>query len=209
MIYYLAIAAVGFIGYKRWESELNTLFIRGVFEITKCYHKLNDYFGNDTVIEVKPKSESIEKDLIEIDFKSHKQKILNTCISEKDFLEKLKTKIMILNINDNNKILQSNNYEDIVNLKNIDLLKDKLFLQIIIENGDKEIEIQNKIKNYMIVENEILGDVFLKWFMMRFYNEKLNDDYKVNIMDNNIHLFTLKKDSYIKIKDKTYEIINK
>ena len=208
MIYYLAIAAVGFIGYKRWEKELNILFIRGVFKVTKYYHTLNDYFGNDTVIVTKPKNEEIKKELIEIDFTST-QKTLDTCISKKDFLEKLKTKIMILNINDNNKILQSNNYEDIVNLRRIDLLKDKLFLQIIITNGDKEIEIQNKIKNYMVVDNEILSDVFLKWFMMQFYNETLNDEYIVNIMDHNVNLFLLTKDSYLKIKEKTYEIINK
>lgn len=207
MIYYLAIAAVGYIGYKKWEKEVNIIFIKSVFEMTKYYHGLRDYFGYDDTVVIQVDNKEYKRELIEIN--NGNFEIIDLPISKNVFQEKITTKTLILNINDNHKILQNNNYDDIINLKKINILKDKLFLQIIVENGENEIDILNKIKTYLVDGNIILGENFLKWFMNYHYNIELNDNYKVNIMDHSVNLITLEKDSQIKIGENEYIIINK
>lgn len=207
MIYYLAIAAVGYISYKKWEKEVNTIFIKGVFEMTKYYHELRDYLGYDDTVVIQVDNKEYKRELIEIN--NGNFEIIDLPISENVFQEKIATKILILNINDNHKILQNNNYDDIINLKKINVLKDKLFLQIIVENGTNEIDILNKIKTFLVDGNIILSETFLKWFMKYHYNTELNDNYKINIMDHNVNLITLEKDSQIKIGENKYIIINK
>ena len=207
MIYYLAIAAVGYVGYKKWEKEVNTIFIKSVFEMTKYYHELRDYFGYDDAVVIQVDNKESKRELIEIN--NGNFEIIDLPISENVFQEKIATKTLILNINDNHKILQNNNYDDIINLKKINVLKDKLFLQIIVENGENEIDILNKIKSFLVDGNMILSETFLKWFLNYHYNTELNDNYKVNIMDHNVNLITLEKDSQIKIGENKYIIINK
>lgn len=207
MIYYLAIAAIGYVSYKKWENEMNLIFIKSVFEITKLYHKMNDYFVDESIVNEKEDIEEIKKNLFEI--KDNKNYELSLDIPKDKFISKLKESIIVLSINDNMKLLKEEDYEDINKLEKIDIIKDKIFLQIILSFNGKETEIQNKIKNYLVEKNILFEYDFLKWFMDYNYNIKIDKDYEISIMDNNINLFTIKKGQSIKIIDGFYEIINK
>lgn len=207
MIYYLAIAAIGYVSYKKWENEMNLIFIKGVFEITKLYHKMNDYFVDESIVNDKEDIEEIKKDLFEI--KDNKKYELSLDITKEKFISKLKESIIVLSINDNMKLLKEEDYEDINKLEKIDIIKDKIFLQIILSFNGKETEIQSKIKNYLVEKNILFEYDFLKWFMDYNYNIKIDENYEISIMDNNINLFTVKKGESIKIIEGFYEIINK
>jgi hypothetical protein len=208
MLYYLAIAAIGYISYKKWENEVNIVVIKGVFEATKLYHKLNDYFGNQTNLDVVEDDIVIKKELLEI--KEGKGYPITLNIGKEEFLNKIKDSILLLSINNKKKVLKDEDYHEINKLENINLIDNKLFLQIIITNEKDEKEIHESMKKYMVIGNEILEYNFLKWFMDFTYNVKLKDDYKITIMDNNIKLFTItKKQSISILDDSTYELINK
>ena len=207
MIYYLAIAAIGYIGYKKWNNEINHIFIKSVYEISKLYHIANDYFANDNVNDNKIVIEDIKKELIEI--KEDRQNILELDITKEEFLNKVKNRILILSINDNKKILKEEDYDKITSLEKINTLEKKIFLQIIVLNNNKETDIKDLIKGYMVEGNEILDYKFLKWFMGYLYNIELKEDYKVNIMDDDIKLFTITKNESIQLLSDSYEILNK
>lgn len=207
MIYYLAIAAIGYIGYKKWNSEINHILIKSVYELTKLYHKANDYFGKETVNDNEKVIEDIKKELIEI--KEDHENELELDITKEEFSNKLKNTILILSINGNKKILKEEDYDKINTLEKINRLEKKVFLQIIVLNNNKETDIKDLMKAYMVEGNEILDYKFLKWFMSYLYNIELKEDYKVNIMDDDIKLFTVTKNESIQLLSDSYEILNK
>jgi len=63
-------------------------------------------------------------------------------------------------------------------------------------------------KNTYFVNNIILSSVFIKRYL-EYQPERyvFDDKYIVNLMDNNINMFSLKYNEYILIKEKTYEVI--
>ena len=63
-------------------------------------------------------------------------------------------------------------------------------------------------KNTYFVNNIILSSVFIKRYLeYQSENYVFDDKYIVNLMDNNINMFSLKYNEYILIKEKTYEVI--
>ena len=115
--------------------------------------------------------------------------------------------MIILKINDKYKILKDTDYENITQINNIELEKEKLFLQITYNDIDnKEIEIHNKIQFFIVEGNEILGKKFLKWFMKENYNIEITDDYIIQIIDDNVNMFDIKNFISIKIKKNSYSL---
>jgi len=67
----------------------------------------------------------------------------------------------------------------------------------------------NICPNEYIVGNEILSITFIKRMMEYQYNAMVfHEDYVINIMDNNIQEFQLKKGQYVILHEDTYEIKN-
>ena len=83
------------------------------------------------------------------------------------------------------------------------------FLEIEYHDEYKKFNIHISDKNsslsFMIVNNTILTTDFIKWYMDKYYNYKINNNYKINIIDhdaNSIELnekesITLQKDAYV------------
>ena len=204
-MYYLAIALFGYLGYKTWEKEVNIIIMKGFYNATKLYHVINDYFITETIEDIKPEEKKIEKSLLEII--NNEQRIIDLKISKERFLEKIKKNMIILKINDKYKILKDTDYENITQINNIELEKEKLFLQITYNDIDnKEIEIHNKIQFFIVEGNEILGKKFLKWFMKENYNIEITDDYIIQIIDDNVNMFDIKNFISIKIKKNSYSL---
>jgi hypothetical protein len=204
MIYYLAIAVFGYLGYKTWEEELNVIIIHGFYNLTKTYHIVNDYLCVETIEDNKPEEKKIEKTLLEI--VNCKQNIYELPITEEE-LEKIKKNTLILKVNDNYKILKDTDYENINKIDEIKLEKDKLFLQVTYnDNNNNEVEIHNKIKFFAVEGNEILSKKFLLWFMKQYYNIDIQDDYRIGIIDNDVNMFDIKNFMSIKIKKNTYSL---
>ena len=92
------------------------------------YHIINDYFITETIEDIKPEEKKIEKSLLEII--NNEQRIIDLKISKEEFLEKIKKNMIFLKINEKYKILKDTDYENITQINNIELEKEKLFLQI-------------------------------------------------------------------------------
>ena len=73
------------------------------------------------------------------------------------------------------------------------------------KNFNIHISDKNSSLSFMIVNNTILTNNFVKWYMDKYYNYKINNNYKINIIDhdaNSIELnenesITLQKDAYV------------
>tara|TARA_B110000444_G_scaffold260490_1_gene307672 strand:+ start:5701 stop:6321 length:621 start_codon:yes stop_codon:yes gene_type:complete len=203
-MYYLAIAVFGYLGYKTCEKDVNIIIIKGFYNITKLYHVLNQYFITYTLEDNEPEEKKIEKTLLEII--NSDQNIIDIEIPKEIFLEKIKKNILILKVNDNYKILKDTDYENINKIDEIKKPKDKLFLQITYNDINNEVEIHNKMLFFVMEGNEILSKKFLLWFMKQYYNIDIRDDYRVQIIDNDINIFDIKDLSSIKIKKNTYSL---
>ena len=90
-------------------------------------------------------------------------------------------------------------------LNNINTIE-KPFIQVLLHNGDVDIDINEHLESFYINGNQILDFVFLKWYAYYYYNIKLNDNYTLDIIDSNVKMNTLKKYDSILIANNVYEI---
>ena len=116
--------------------------------------------------------------------------------------------------NKNNYVIMFN-YEDNTNIKNnmnIDLSKNKQlvqnpFMTICYLEPKTENKIEIKLpKKYLIENNEILSPCFVYRYLKyqpQYFEFSMN--YKLEIIDNNCNVFTLKPTEYIKITNNGYE----
>ena len=83
------------------------------------------------------------------------------------------------------------------------------FIQVEINVNNTTINISDKIKKFYLKDNIIFGKYFLKWFLKEFYNfDDFNyNDYKLNIIDNNINELKITNNRQIKLKPTSYEIV--
>ena len=68
------------------------------------------------------------------------------------------------------------------------------FIQIDLLQNEEEINIKDKLKCFYLKNNKILDREFLIWFVDRFLNKELHEEYSVNIIDNEVNMFQLKND---------------
>jgi len=48
--------------------------------------------------------------------------------------------------------------------------------------------------------------VFLKWYLDYFYNLELPDNYKLQIFDKNVNMFSINKENSIVLTEKAYKV---
>jgi len=82
------------------------------------------------------------------------------------------------------------------------------FLQVECVVGQEKHDIHEHISKYYITNNVVMDEVFMKYFMKQWYDVELNGDYELKIIDNNINLVTLEKESKILLGKDEYEIKN-
>jgi len=75
-------------------------------------------------------------------------------------------------------------------IENIQYL-DKPFIQVQLEQNDNTIDIKNELEQFFVSKNKILDKTFLTWFMYSFYGVRLEEQYKVNIIDDSVNMITL------------------
>ena len=75
-------------------------------------------------------------------------------------------------------------------IENIELV-DKPFIQVELEHNNKTIDIKEELEQFYVSKNKILDKTFLTWFMYSFYGLRLEEEYKVNIIDDSVNMITL------------------
>jgi len=205
MYYYLALAVMGYYGYNKYKTDVDTLIIGGTFQLVKIYHTIKDYCGVNTEEKNEKYKEKEEKEREYLYIKDGENQDMN----EKDSPKKEELDFIAIKDEDRIKIVSATT--PIFTVKNINIEKpNKIFLQVIYspEEGD-EIDINHNLKLFYVVENKILSYNFLKWFMNLYHNYKLeNKNYKIKIMDKNVRMFQLKSNEMIYLKEEdNYDII--
>ena len=82
------------------------------------------------------------------------------------------------------------------------------FLQVECIVGQEKYDIHEYISNYYVTNNIIMDEMFMKYFMKYWYDVEIDSDYQLKIIDKNISLVTLEKDSKILLDKDCYEIKN-
>ena len=83
-------------------------------------------------------------------------------------------------------------------------------MQVSFDDGIKKIDIHLELKPFFIDRSRILDNKFLIWFMNKYFNYDIVNDYQLNIIDNNVNMVCLNKTDYIVLRndlDNKYEII--
>jgi hypothetical protein len=95
------------------------------------------------------------------------------------------------------------------NIIDINTNNELLFLSVTLKhnNIDYTIDMKKPI-NYNIKTNNVLGNKFVKYYAKEYLNVKITDDYKIEIMDNNLNIIHLTKKNYINITDGSYTLEN-
>ena len=76
----------------------------------------------------------------------------------------------------------------------------KIFLQVQLEQFNTKTDIHEHLHKFYLNDNMLLDTIFLQWYLYKYYNIILSDDYKINIIDNNINIFNLSSNEYTIIK---------
>lgn len=118
-------------------------------------------------------------------------------------INKLPFKIYVKELNGKNSIYRIQNIDDFNKEKLPKSLKSP-FIQIEIELNDKKVQLDlDHLNEFFYNNNTILDKYFVKWFLLFYkYEVTYNDNYIINIIDDNVNCFTLSNSEYIIISDK-------
>ena len=79
------------------------------------------------------------------------------------------------------------------------------FLQVECIINKIKYDIHEHISKYYITNNVVMDEIFMKYFMKQWYDVELDEDYELKIIDKNINLVTLEKDSKILLGKDEYK----
>lgn len=84
------------------------------------------------------------------------------------------------------------------------------FLQVEFIMNNEKIDIHEHISKYYVEGNQLFDKNFLKYYMKLWYNVDIDDnDYKINIIDKDITLLSVEKDSWLELTDVGYNYMQK
>ena len=96
--------------------------------------------------------------------------------------------------------------ESIDDLFNYELkILPRQFLQVEMEDEENKSDIHEHISKYYVENNVIFDEIFLKYYMKKWYNMEISNNYKINIIDKDIKLLSLKNDTYLKLNETSYK----
>jgi len=89
----------------------------------------------------------------------------------------------------------------------VELFKEVPFVQVEYKFGEDEtLDIHSNLKGFYMNDNTILDKQFLEWFLARFYNRTLDDNYELHIFDKDVNLLKIGPEQFIELKDNTYTV---
>lgn len=165
---------------EKKEHEWNTLIIN-----EKTNRILNDKYTFDKLLICQAMKQTENEKIIYI----------SKMIDNKEYWKEIDVKYFL----DIPKTKQLEYLNDIVTIE-------KPFIQILLHNNDKSIDINEHLEKYYVNGNQILDITFLKWYLYYYYNIELDNNYKLDIIDSNIKMHQLKKYDSVLFTNNTYEI---
>ena len=99
-----------------------------------------------------------------------------------------------------------NETEDINTLEILPVKKP--FLQVELKYKDKSLDIHEHLNTFYVRDNHILDKIFLQWYVKYWFLLDLDDEYTINIIDQDVNMFTLNPTQSILLEDDKYLIIN-
>ena len=181
--------------YHRIKNKINK-FLSEKEKVDKEYNKLNDEKKQDLFLGYNLNDDTT--------YKSTNLKA--------DYLKEQDFDIMIIIQKDEEDKEYYKRINNKTELENYNFDKgNKIFIQVEIEQNNTRTSIQEHLEEFYLDNNKILDEDFLKWYLMYFYSMNFCDDYKLHIIDSDINIFTLEKNSYINLKktgnDLKYDIM--
>tara|TARA_B100001057_G_scaffold491198_1_gene580960 strand:- start:5567 stop:6340 length:774 start_codon:yes stop_codon:yes gene_type:complete len=176
-----------------------------------------DYLLNENKCEEK-KSKLIKKKFKYYSVKKNKSYSLSLkdehlLKDERENIDLLFLKIVLKNLDDKNDKKEKYYYRLNVNDVNTDLnlnerKTEKQFLQIELVDLETNVvtDIHHNLNSFYLIGNKILDEVFLKWYLDYFYNLELPDNYKLQIFDKNVNMFSINKENSIVLTEKAYKV---
>ena len=83
---------------------------------------------------------------------------------------------------------------------------DKQFIQVELEQNDKKFCIHEYLDSFYLVNNTLFTTAWLKWYLQRFFNEKLEDTYTIHIIDKDVNLFKINESQQVMLNSDGYEV---
>ena len=113
-------------------------------------------------------------------------------------LEMVLTKI---NNNEYYKIIDEN-----AQVKNLSFLPiEKQFIQVELEQNNNKKCIHTYLDKFYLTDNKLFTKAWLKWYLSKFFNETLEDDYSIHLIDKDVNLFKITNKEYILLTSQNYE----
>lgn len=84
----------------------------------------------------------------------------------------------------------------------------KPFLQVELKYKEKSLDIHEHLNAFYVRDNHILDKLFLQWYVKYWFLLDLDDEYTINIIDQDVNMFTLNPTQSILLEDDKYLIIN-
>lgn len=82
----------------------------------------------------------------------------------------------------------------------------KQFIQVELKYGGKSLDIHEHLQQFYLEDNHILDELFLKWYLKFWFFFDLPEEYTINIIDNDVNIFTLSQNQSIIFNDDNYII---
>mgnify|MGYP001363952924 CR=1 FL=1 len=91
------------------------------------------------------------------------------------------------------------------NIENIKTNYNFIAAEYVDENRTIDLDLNNN-RNFMLIGNTILDYNFVKWYVKHFKNYDINDEYKVDLIDNNANIISLNRHNSLLLEKLTYKI---
>lgn len=201
---YLLIGSLGIGLGLIYKKELTNYLLSGLWKTTRYYHKTAIYLEENGYInnKINKEEEDEEKNNYIIQYNSKKNKTIIQSILKYNIFKE--TDLIVIKMKDMYKIIEKNDNIE----KQIYCLFQpikKPFLQVDFIQNEKSTEINDNLQKFYLKDN-ILDEIFIKWFMKYFYNITVTN-YKINIIDENVNMFEIKENEKIQILENGYKII--
>ena len=184
----------------------------------KTYHNLNivltDYFYSQEMEQLK--NNNFEEEEEECDNRELILEGINSSdeletfeVTESDNIDISDFKLLFVELEKDNKKYYKNICvdEDLQNLFNMDFNPIKRqFLQIELESNGEKTDIHEHISSYYVEGNKIFSNIFMKYYMDKYYSKEIDSTYKINIIDKDITLLNINENQILEFTDSGYTV---